>query len=45
MLIKSSLTFFLEMLLREEEGWFRFSANGTKKKKKGGKKKYPNFAF
>ena len=39
-LIKSSLTFSLEMLLREEESLFRFSADGTQKKE-GGKKKAP----
>lgn len=29
--MKSSLTFSLEMLLREEEGLFRFSADGSQK--------------
>lgn len=43
--IKSSLTFSLEKLLREEEGLFRFSADGTQKKGGREKKKGPNFAF
>lgn len=42
-LIKSSLTFSLEMLFREEEGLFRFSADGTQKK--GGKKKKPQLCI
>lgn len=37
-LIKRSLTFSLEMLLREEEGLFRFSADGTQKRGKKKKK-------
>lgn len=42
-LIKSSLTFSLEMLFREEEGLFRFSADGTQKK--GEKKKKPQLCI
>lgn len=36
---KSSLTFSPQVLLREDEGLFKFGADETQKKRRGGKKK------